>query len=63
MISREDRILSIDLIDEAVTNGAREFKVCEVLNISQRTLFRWRSKDSPNEVNALMQSDLNQVIN
>lgn len=49
MISREDRILAIDLIEEAVVNGAREFKACEVLNISQRTLFRWRSKDTPDE--------------
>lgn len=49
MISREDRILAIDLIDEAVMNGAREIKACEVLNISQRTLFRWRSKNTPDE--------------
>jgi len=49
MISREDRILAIRLIDEAVTDGAREFKACEVLNISQRTLFRWRSKNTPDE--------------
>lgn len=49
MISREDRILAIKLIDEAVTDGAREFKACEVLNISQRTLFRWRSKNTPDE--------------
>ncbi|WP_417204704.1 helix-turn-helix domain-containing protein [Acetoanaerobium sticklandii] len=41
MISRDDRILAIRLIDEAVTDGARELKACEVLNISQRTLFRW----------------------
>ncbi|MBM7562880.1 IS3 family transposase [Fusibacter tunisiensis] len=49
MISREDRVLVIELIDEAVTNGAREFKACEVLNISHRTLFRWRSKNTPDE--------------
>lgn len=49
MISREDRILVIDLIDEAVKSGAREFKACEVLNISHRTLFRWRSKNTPDE--------------
>ena len=44
MISREDRILAIRLIDEA-----RELKACDVLNISQRTLFRWRSKNTPDE--------------
>lgn len=49
MISREDRILAIDLINEAVSSGAREFKACEVLGISERTLFRWRSKDTPDE--------------
>jgi putative transposase len=49
LISREDRILAINLIDDAVTNGARELKACKVLNISQRTLFRWRSKNTPDE--------------
>ena len=49
MISREDRILAIDLIKEAVISGATEFKACEVLGISQRTLFRWRSAVTPNE--------------
>jgi len=49
MISREDRILAIDLINEAVSHGAREIKACDVLNISQRTLFRWRSKNTPDE--------------
>lgn len=49
MISREDRILAIDMIDEAVSSGARETKACDVLNISQRTLFRWRSKNTPDE--------------
>jgi len=49
MISLEDRMLAITLIDEAVTSGAREFKACEVLRISHRTLFRWRSDQSPKE--------------
>ena len=49
MISLEDRMLAITLIDEAVTSGAREFKACEVLRISHRTLFRWRSDHSPKE--------------
>ena len=49
MISREDRLLAIDLIDEAVSHGAREIKACDVLNISQRTLFRWQSKNTPDE--------------
>jgi len=49
MISLEDRMLAITLIDEAVTSGAREFKACEVLGISHRTLFRWRSDKSPRQ--------------
>lgn len=49
MISLEDRMLAIALIDEAVTSGAREFKACEVLGISHRTLFRWRSDKSSRE--------------
>lgn len=49
MISLEDRILAITLIGEAVKSGAREFKASEVLGISHRTLFRWRSDQSPRE--------------
>lgn len=49
MISASDRMLVIELVDEATTNGAREFKACEVLGISHRTLFRWRSETSPSE--------------
>lgn len=32
----------IDCFDEAVANGARRFKVAELMGISQRTLKRWR---------------------
>ena len=39
----EDRQMAIDLIAEAVDAGAREFKACEVLEISVRTLQRWRA--------------------
>lgn len=49
MISFDDRLLAIELIKEAVTNGAREEKACEVLGISHRTLFRWRSDKAPKE--------------
>ena len=33
----------MELIDEAVTNGARLFKACEVLEISVKTYYRWKS--------------------
>ena len=38
----EDRQIAIDLIDEAVTGGARCFKACMVLEVDVRTLQRWR---------------------
>ena len=37
-----DRHIAIDLIDEAVTAGARCFKACAVLEIDVRTLQRWK---------------------
>lgn len=42
MISGPDRREAVRLIDEAKQNGAREHKACEILNISVRTLQRWR---------------------
>ena len=38
----EDRHIAIDLIDEAVTAGARCFMACTVLEIDVRTLQRWK---------------------
>ena len=38
----EDRQIAIDLIDEAVTAGARCFKACTVLKVDVRTLQRWK---------------------
>ncbi|NYT66937.1 helix-turn-helix domain-containing protein, partial [Alcaligenaceae bacterium] len=35
--------MAITLIDQAVGAGARDFKACEVLGISCRTLRRWRA--------------------
>lgn len=35
--------MAMDLIDEAVEAGARQFKACEVLEIDLRTLQRWRA--------------------
>ena len=42
MISASDRKVAIELIDEAKGNGARESKACETLDITIRTLQRWR---------------------
>jgi len=38
----EDRHIAMDLVDEAVTAGARRFKACAVLEIDVRTLQRWK---------------------
>ena len=34
---------AIQLIDEAVRNGARLSKACERLGITERTYYRWQS--------------------
>jgi putative transposase len=36
-------LLAVELIDEAVAGSARLFKACEVLEISLRTYYRWKS--------------------
>lgn len=41
MIPAEDRIVAVELIEEAVCSGARCAKACEVLEISLRTYRRW----------------------
>ena len=44
MIISEDRQMAIELIDEAVTAGARQQRACEVIEIDPRTLRRWREQ-------------------
>jgi len=41
MISDSDRIIAVELIDEARANGARLKPACDVLGISDRTYQRW----------------------
>jgi hypothetical protein len=45
MISTPDRRRIITLINEAVAAGARLLKACDVLNLSMRTIQRWRLSD------------------
>jgi putative transposase len=40
---------ALELIDEAKRARAREIKACQELGLSQRTVQRWRSENSPNE--------------
>jgi transposase InsO family protein len=41
LIKASDRVTAVALIEEAVVSGAREWKACETLGISVRTLQRW----------------------
>jgi hypothetical protein len=45
MISDSDRIMAVELIDEARANGARLKPACEVLEISERTYQRWTKNE------------------
>ena len=45
MISTPDRRRTITMINEAIEAGARLRKACDVLNLSIRTIQRWRRKD------------------
>jgi len=45
LITPEDRIKVVDLIREAVNAGARQWRCCDVLEISQRSYQRWERGD------------------
>ena len=45
MISDPDRIIAVELIDEARANGARLKPACDVLEISERTYQRWTKNE------------------
>ena len=49
MISTPNRVKAIELIDEAVSSGARRVKACEELGISDRTYRRWNLGDGVQE--------------
>ena len=42
MISAADREKAVELIDEAVSNGASCQKACERLGLTERTYYRWK---------------------
>ena len=48
MTSAADRAEIIKLVDEAVANGARQFRACEELEITTRTYQRWSNPETPN---------------
>lgn len=46
MIAASDRQNAVELITEAITNGARQFKACIALSISERTYKRWKNAET-----------------
>ena len=44
MISAADREKAVDLIDEAISNGASCQKACERLGLTERTYYRWKRR-------------------
>lgn len=67
------RCEAVKLIDEAVSNGARAAKACDLLDISVRTLQRWRSSEEitadgrpnairPTPANSLTDEEKQQVL-
>lgn len=75
MINTSDRAKAVELIKEAVENGARLFKACNELKISTRTYNRWRiNKDNgyvdkrttskrPEPVNKLSLEEEQKILN
>ncbi len=46
LTTHSNRIKVVDAIDEAIVSGARQFKACEVVGISERTYQRWHNNGS-----------------
>ena len=46
LTTHSNRIKVVDAIDEAIISGARQFKACEVVGISERTYQRWHNNGS-----------------
>ena len=50
MISAADREKAVELIDEAVINGARRYKACNEIGIDVRTYYRWTGKKKSGDI-------------
>ena len=44
MIPASDRNEAIALIDEAVSNGAKLNNACKILDLTERTYYRWKKQ-------------------
>jgi len=72
MTRPQDRCRILFLVDEAVTAGARSWRCCEVLGLSNRTLGRWRTDPGgtdartttlrPRPANALSQQEREAIV-
>ena len=73
MISALDRQITVELINEARTAGARLAPACKILNISERTYQRWTKEggvaidqrplaDRPQPKNKLSEQERNMII-
>ena len=42
LVSSKNRLLCLELVDEAVNAGARKSLACDILGVSLRTIQRWK---------------------
>jgi len=49
LTSTVNRALSIELVNEAVANGARRHKACKIIGFSERTLQRWSKEGNEDQ--------------
>jgi len=72
LIPEDKRQMAVTMINDAVEEGARCFKACQILHISMRTLKRWqqdgglkdkRHLSATSPANKLSNIDVNQILN
>ncbi|MCY0857241.1 IS3 family transposase [Cupriavidus sp. D39] len=61
LISTPDRFEAIQLIDEAVSAGARQAMACEALGLTERTLQRWRHAPADKRLEARRDAPANKL--
>ena len=61
LISRDDRQMAIELIDEAMHAGARQEKACEVIGITSRTYQRWQHTGLQDQRQVVEKHPVNQL--
>jgi len=72
LIPEDKRQMSVTMINDAVEEGARCFKACQILHMSMRTVKRWqqdgglkdkRHLSATSPANKLSNIDVNQILN